>query len=125
VADAHGLITVHPRERGEHEYRKQYHPAWNGSSPRARGTLPRRAGVWTNIRFIPASAGNTRKPGLRRSHRAVHPRERGEHGDGVLDALQICGSSPRARGTPGSNAKAGDIGRFIPASAGNTASCFR
>ena len=55
------------------------------------------------LRFIPASAGNTRHCRSSKQRAAVHPRERGEH----LATRQSPRSSPR----------------FIPASAGNTLSC--
>ena len=110
---------VHPRGRGEH-----------GS-----GRCLRQLG-----RFIPAGAGNTRRPccgdrlaagssprargtlGYPASgHRyAVHPRGRGEHAAPSRSGTAADGSSPRARGTPHARDPA-YVRRFIPAGAGNTA----
>ncbi len=51
------------------------------------------------VRFIPASAGNTRNTEQNQDRIAVHPRERGEHwGIGAME-FRAAGSSPRARGT--------------------------
>ena len=91
---------VHPRERGEHAEKALPFTVAAGSSPRARGTrasgvivhphrrfIPASAGNTRdsadidvpNDRFIPASAGNTAHALEQLHHRAVHPRERGEH----------------------------------------------
>ena len=71
-------------------------------------------------RFIPASAGNTCKGGRGRPGPPVHPRERGEHEPTMNAPESNAGSSPRARGTPSPERRAGSPPRFIPASAGNT-----
>mgnify|MGYP003565352107 FL=1 len=73
-------LAVHPRERGEH-----LSPAWrptapDGSSPRARGTHGSHPRPHGSVRFIPASAGNTEGWVMPKLKKAVHPRERGEHG---------------------------------------------
>ena len=73
---------VHPRGRGEHA--------------RAPKLLARQ------IRFIPAGAGNTKRTARRRTPGTVHPRGRGEHCWGRALGQGCFGSSPRARGTPGS-----------------------
>ena len=113
--------AVHPRVRGEHSriWRSLFNSS--GSSPRPRGTLTPAVSAPIPRRFIPASAGNT--PGCARSGpgRSVHPRVRGEH-----DQVQGCvdpdgGSSPRPRGTHINDIQGMLFGRFIPASAGNTA----
>ncbi len=71
-------------------------------------------------RFIPASAGNTRLVAGRTMTSAVHPRVRGEHVFRGYVPKGRVGSSPRPRGTPMRRKPAGERGRFIPASAGNT-----
>ena len=113
--------TVHPRGRGEHARPRCARPAAYrfipagagntalgaavplarfGSSPRARGTRARRPACSAGRRFIPAGAGNTHDRCSNQDMGAVHPRGRGEHGEGGF---------------------AGDGGeRFIPAGAGNT-----
>ena len=75
-------------------------PMSSGSSPLARGTLIPDPERRHSPRFIPARAGNTRRPGPPTTSSSVHPRSRGEHV-----------SSSRCR-----------LGffRFIPARAGNT-----
>ena len=50
---------VHPRGRGEHITDTRHSSTSNGSSPRARGTLPGAATDDDVQRFIPAGAGNT------------------------------------------------------------------
>ena len=75
---------------------------FDGSSPRARGTLSGSNLAPDTARFIPASAGNTRPRERPTCRWSVHPRERGEH-----QPQRPCG---------------GARDRFIPASAGNTAS---
>ena len=111
---------VHPRERGEHVAGSHCSGCSAGSSPRARGTRRPLHGDRRARRFIPASAGNTRRACRRRRPQAVHPRERGEHIDAIETGRNQIGSSPRARGTPAVEAAGGVPHRFIPASAGNT-----
>ncbi len=98
--------------------------AWghHGSSPRMRGTL-RLFGEELSIRrFIPAHAGNTVGRHTCLWPRTVHPRACGEHmPTGPLLSSSI-GSSPRMRGTLGTNRRQSGMGRFIPAHAGNTCS---
>ena len=111
---------VHPRSRGEHWLSERTLPACAGSSPLARGTPAREPHEPRTGRFIPARAGNTSGPAHRGSRRPVHPRSRGEHAAGNADAEFEVGSSPLARGTPGSDVTARLKIRFIPARAGNT-----
>ena len=113
--------TVHPRERGEHREFKDFLGGQLGSSPRARGTHDEWLQEQAKQRFIPASAGNTDLKNFRPGLLPVHPRERGEHDWLEPTNSAICGSSPRARGTPARPSLERLHGRFIPASAGNTA----
>ena len=55
-------LAVHPRERGEHVSVPSRNSHGVGSSPRARGTRCKAWRAGSDIRFIPASAGNTDKP---------------------------------------------------------------
>ena len=90
---------VHPRVCGEHEYLKMLALIEAGSSPRVRGTRPRRVRRGRGRRFIPACAGNTGRtkcPGVRAP---VHPRVCGEHRERFMRGAFGDGSSPRVRGT--------------------------
>ena len=71
----------------------------SGSSPRARGTHRPEKFAGVVERFIPACAGNTRRPGRAQSRGTVHPRVRGEHRVMMRLSSSASGSSPRARGT--------------------------
>ena len=96
-----------------------------GSSPRPRGTLNTSALRVIATRFIPASAGNTEAGERATIRSAVHPRVRGEHELRELMAAIEAGSSPRPRGTRPGRVAEKDPVRFIPASAGNTATSHR
>ena len=110
---------VHPRVCGE----RLLHPvnAWNqvGSSPRVRGTPTRIYQRTLFRRFIPACAGNASIGSRATGALTVHPRVCGER-PGVNSPFACNpGSSPRVRGTHGSNAPEPCSVRFIPACAGN------
>ena len=119
---AHTVLTVHPRERGEHPFAVGALYRGAGSSPRARGTRRHLHRLQRAHRFIPASAGNTVAVARAAPSAAVHPRERGEHAIDLGKGKPIPGSSPRARGTRFDRPDDSRSGRFIPASAGNTIS---
>ena len=112
--------SVHPRACGEHSTATEAKAQEVGSSPRMRGTHPRRDVTLLVSRFIPAHAGNTSAWSISPFARAVHPRACGEHWIFTQAYPSSIGSSPRMRGTlqvadgrhPGH--------RFIPAHAGNT-----
>ena len=112
--------TVHPRSRGEHAARRPGEGDLGGSSPLARGTRRAARHRSPRRRFIPARAGNTSQSSYLPSDVTVHPRSRGEHRNKRVLGGQIGGSSPLARGTPGSRAGCQSLRRFIPARAGNT-----
>ena len=116
------MPAVHPRERGEHLEVRMRARIVGGSSPRARGTQVNAGGRANPARFIPASAGNTSDSLITLDPMSVHPRERGEHAEVVDQDHVEGGSSPRARGTLLAADQAYRASRFIPASAGNTAS---
>ncbi len=94
--------------------------AEDGSSPRARGTHDQRRSVIHHWRFIPAGAGNTRRPRRQNQAGSVHPRGRGEHLPLMWAGWPDPGSSPRARGTLQWSEEEAQVLRFIPAGAGNT-----
>ena len=91
-----------------------------GSSPLTRGILWITDGWRTNDRFIPAHAGNTEREFIPDQRGQVHPRSRGEYKLGDVTLCKDSGSSPLTRGIQVIDALDSDIGRFIPAHAGNT-----
>ena len=112
---------VHPRVRGEHASPVASPYPSPGSSPRPRGTRYHVANDRAASRFIPASAGNTKRVTYGQIVNAVHPRVRGEHVRSCWASDGLVGSSPRPRGTQSDKALPTTYLRFIPASAGNTA----
>ncbi len=117
--------TVYPRWRGEHVGRESFDCPYIGLSPLARGTHQRYRLQLTGSRFIPAGAGNTSRADEKAVNNAVYPRWRGEH-TGTYQNMMISGGlSPLARGTRCSVNIDGDVTRFIPAGAGNTAADSR
>ena len=115
--------TVHPRARGEQPNGIVAAFVDNGSSPRTRGTARRVARGRRAGRFIPAHAGNRPRRGGCGRRGSVHPRARGEQPSWRSIALISTGSSPRTRGTVRHPAWPGARRRFIPAHAGNRATC--
>ena len=114
------LVTVHPRVGGEHQTEEAPEDTEFGSSPRGRGTLGWGSQQHSNIRFIPAWAGNTGQRRTRQEQTTVHPRVGGEHPSRSRRSRQTTGSSPRGRGTRGLLTDMQAVLRFIPAWAGNT-----
>ena len=55
----HGVLTAHPRSRGEHLRSNRWKALSLGSSPLARGTQLRTLTTLRLVRLIPARAGNT------------------------------------------------------------------
>ena len=113
-------FPVHPRVRGEHSLHYSQASFGGGSSPRARGTRNLIYRQSTNLRFIPACAGNTKTTPAIQTPQSVHPRVRGEHLAGIVNESTSVGSSPRARGTQVIQPPGFQFLRFIPACAGNT-----
>ena len=112
--------AVYPRWRGEHFLAVILRCGAVGLSPLARGTHPVIKCRWVRERFIPAGAGNTRRPAWPQPDLPVYPRWRGEHADPSEVADFIGGLSPLARGTRFHNISGELVRRFIPAGAGNT-----
>ena len=113
------MRSVHPRARGE----QVVHPAVAdhdlGSSPRTRGTGPRRQELWIWMWFIPAHAGNRAGERIAEAFGRVHPRARGEQSPVCKKPMEKDGSSPRTRETGLRPAPLRRQRRFIPAHAGN------
>ncbi len=110
---------VHPRVCGERLAGLRGGRAPAGSSPRVRGTASARRSRSAPSRFIPACAGNGMRAPNHAASKSVHPRVCGERIFGGGVDLTGGGSSPRVRGTDGSNPEVCEDDRFIPACAGN------
>ena len=95
--------------------------AYDGSSPRLRGTASSHGGLTQRRRFIPAPAGNSTPRKATDGKLPVHPRACGEQSLLRLPSVLRAGSSPRLRGTGLLRARFVREGRFIPAPAGNRA----
>jgi len=114
-----GCRTVHPRACGERQQTDSAPESASGSSPRMRGTAQTNATAFSNMRFIPAHAGNGRTAAGGQSRAPVHPRACGERDVRQIKAFRIDGSSPRMRGTGAAWHQVPAGSRFIPAHAGN------
>ena len=90
-----------------------------GSSPRVRGTHIGAGARLARVRFIPAGAGNASSSSMLKSCHSVHPRGCGERAFHCVPRGANDGSSPRVRGTQEVDNALRDLGRFIPAGAGN------
>ena len=112
--------TVYPRSRGELPIKQAQTSVTGGLSPLARGIRETQQTCDAQSRFIPASAGNTRREILAGSANAVYPRWRGEHISDENANSTVRGLSPLARGTPAPGWLRTAMDRFIPAGAGNT-----
>ena len=111
--------AVHPRVCGERTKFRDKFLNKRGSSPRVRGTLPRRYPASRTNRFIPACAGNATAQHVAIFAKSVHPRVCGERSSSVTPKPMAYGSSPRVRGTPEIPEVPAHLIRFIPACAGN------
>ena len=94
---------VHPRASGERDLCAKRLGVVFGSSPRERGTRSLAHHLPSRIRFIPARAGNAEGRCGWIASAAVHPRASGERRRRVLRGRVGAGSSPRERGTRGSD----------------------
>ncbi len=102
-----------------------YALTFDGSSPRAWGTLPPAGIEAIHARFIPTRVGNTISGILQQRRKQVHPHARGEHNDRFVAMMGTCGSSPRAWGTRLNLPIYRRQIRFIPTRVGNTSSTLR
>ena len=120
TADKSSLASaVHPRVCGERAITVQVGAIIAGSSPRVRGTVWTRKPPTSDLRFIPACAGNGVCRLFCRRRHAVHPRVCGERRYGIIFNNTPTGSSPRVRGTGLGRVSSRYHSRFIPACAGN------
>ena len=91
-------VPAHPRVCGEHEYAVVSFCSRFGSSPRVRGTSPRRRRSAAFRRLIPACAGNIGHEPLAARPSPAHPRVCGEHDVVRYARKDHIGSSPRVAG---------------------------
>ena len=111
----------HPRACGANTGGTMEETGSVGSSPRMRGKLFRYRVPRSNLRIIPAHAGQTRPWSGSQCWKTDHPRACGANmleGDKLL---RPDGSSPRMRGKPENRRVGQRTGRIIPAHAGQTA----
>ena len=92
--------TDHPRSRGVYSRARVPGSGEWGSSPLARGLLPRGSTRRPRHRIIPARAGFTTSRVAHLGLRQDHPRSRGVYGIAFLREPFVRGSSPLARGLP-------------------------
>ena len=111
--------SVHPRACGERSTEIGTSGLSDGSSPRLRGTERQRSRGLSQLRFIPAPAGNGTARTRHLCAIAVHPRACGERHPPAFHMTQGRGSSPRLRGTDYLHIGVILLARFIPAPAGN------
>ena len=112
--------TDHPRSRGVYYSRRHTFTATAGSSPLARGLPPASGRRRCRPRIIPARAGFTPQPHHRAPERRDHPRSRGVYSCVSNVCVAMVGSSPLARGLPGTCCSPKRSAGIIPARAGFT-----
>ena len=110
--------TDHPRSRGVYRSRKPSRPMRTGSSPLARGLRDRARVRADGGRIIPARAGFTALPPSDHPAPGDHPRSRGVYVAPVTGPPPPRGSSPLARGLPGSRSEPRSGARDHPRSRG-------
>ena len=111
---------VHPRSRGEYQFRRSWTDTRSGSPPLTRGIRHFHLHDRVHKRFTPAHAGNTENGVFTGSDMKVHPRSRGEYILWKLPAYLAMGSPPLTRGIQDLFLQLGSRIRFTPAHAGNT-----
>ena len=112
--------TDHPRACGANPRALQSVRAATGSSPRVRGKRGGRPHARTGVRIIPARAGQTPQCPQTTCPYSDHPRACGANYCSARLKSRAHGSSPRVRGKPDRVVRVPDVGRIIPARAGQT-----
>ena len=115
-----GAITDHPRACGANKYPMICHVGRFGSSPRMQGKPGALNVPHSSSRIIPAHAGQTLRCCCRRCDIPDHPRACGANNPDCDRVVQDAGSSPRMRGKHFHEVRVFDLGRIIPAHAGQT-----
>ena len=113
-------VSDHPRACGELRLAFDMDGILGGSSPRMRGTQEMAKRILDVTRIIPAHAGNSPSWPRRRGRGTDHPRACGELDRLGYQLAEEFGSSPRMRGTPGTQTRSASLCRIIPAHAGNS-----
>ena len=114
------LRRDHPRSRGVYGEINIHAHVLLGSSPLARGLPCSRDGGRCRARIIPARAGFTDSQDGGEKGVEDHPRSRGVYDDFAFEIVDEIGSSPLARGLPGSPINDVSVFGIIPARAGFT-----
>ena len=115
----------HPRACGANSAISANHVPLFGSSPRMRGKHLNEPLHVTNVRIIPAHAGQTPDELVWLTLPTDHPRACGANPVLSFIIPSVIGSSPRMRGKPAFRVDVAAGGRIIPAHAGQTRSCPR
>ena len=103
ITDHHNYdYTDHPRSRGVYGRARSHRMLRQGSSPLARGLHGIAVHLEIGRGIIPARAGFTPGSGATTSSRPDHPRSRGVYSAVISATPSNEGSSPLARGLPGS-----------------------
>ena len=111
---------AHPRVCGENPTSDGASLTQAGSSPRVRGKRHGPADAALPGRLIPACAGKTTTPEVKREPSRARPRVCGENRCGGRRRCRGGGSSPRVRGKPVARAAVDAASGLIPACAGKT-----
>ena len=117
---SHSLDEDHPRACGAHARSVEYVESVTGSSPRMRGSPPRRDRPARRVGIIPAHAGLTISNLVQEVADRDHPRACGAHCYLIDFAIKCLGSSPRMRGSQNGGGGGGYPNGIIPAHAGLT-----
>ena len=116
----HSRPGDHPRSRGVYGVECCCGSHGKGSSPLARGLLPRTVRGPGAQRIIPARAGFTPRASSTGKPKSDHHRSRGVYSPDSVMTLIVCGSSPLARGLRHVGSGRLHVGGIIPARAGFT-----
>ena len=114
------IFGAHPRWRGADHENNRLLKDIMGSSPLARGRPGGLDGVDGLAGLIPAGAGQTTPAPTATSQSRAHPRWRGADWFDRGGRFPFLGSSPLARGRPGTAPSTPSRGWLIPAGAGQT-----
>ena len=115
-------VRVYPRVCGGSWRRRRPSFACRGLSPRVRGKQRVLLRAMRRQRSIPACAGEARRPAFSAATKRVYPRVCGGSGSRAGHQRQCGGLSPRVRGKRRGDGTGAQLGRSIPACAGEARS---